>query len=51
MFSTEKKFKSQVLNIVNHIENDYGRKLIIGVEYIDLSAAYHTINHTAQEDL
>jgi len=39
------KSTSQVLNLMNHIEIEYERKLITGDTYINLSAAYDTINH------
>lgn len=36
---------SQVLNLTQHIEDGYDRGMITGVAFIDLSAAYDTVNH------
>jgi len=40
-----KSCTSQVLNITQHIENGFEGKMITGAVFIDLSAAYDTVNH------
>jgi Reverse transcriptase (RNA-dependent DNA polymerase). len=35
----------QVLNLTQYIEDGFEKELITGVAFIDLSAAYDTINH------
>jgi len=44
-FRAGKSCTSQVLNITQHIENGFERKMITGAVFIDLSAAYDTVNH------
>lgn len=44
-FRPGKSCTGQVLNITQHIEDGYERGEITGVAFIDLSAAYDTINH------
>ena len=36
---------SQLLNLTQHIEDGYQRGMIIGAAFVDLSAAYDTVNH------
>lgn len=36
---------SQVLNLTEHIEVGFQRKLVTGVAFVDLSAAFDTVNH------
>lgn len=43
-FKPGKLWCSQVLNLTQHIEDGFERK-ISGVAFIDLSAAYDTVNH------
>lgn len=35
----------QVLNLCHHIEDGYENKKVTGVVFVDLSAAYDTVNH------
>lgn len=44
-FRPGKSCCSQVLNLTQHIEDGYEKKLITGAAFIDLSAAYDTVNH------
>ena len=36
---------SQLLNLSQHIEDGYQRSMITGAAFIDLAAAYNTVNH------
>ena len=36
---------SQLLNLTKHIEDGYEKRLITGAVFVDLSAAYDTVNH------
>ena len=36
---------SQLLNLTQHIEDGYQRGMITGAAFVDLSAAYDTVNH------
>ncbi|KAI5747569.1 hypothetical protein M8J77_016091 [Diaphorina citri] len=36
---------SQILNLTQHIEDGYERKQVSGAVFVDLSAAYDTVNH------
>ena len=36
---------SQLLNLTDHIEDGYAKRLITGAAFVDLSAAYDTVNH------
>ena len=36
---------SQLLNLTQHIEDGYQRGMITGAAFVDLSAAYETVNH------
>ena len=36
---------SQLLNLMEHIEDGYEKRLITGAVFVDLSAAYDTVNH------
>ena len=36
---------SQLLNLTEHIEDGYEKRLITGAVFVDLSAAYDTVNH------
>ena len=44
-FMTGKSCTSQLLNLTQHIEDGYQRDMIIGAAFVDLSAAYDTVNH------
>lgn len=44
-FKPGKLWCSQVLNLTQHIEDGFERKEISGVAFIDLSAAYDTVNY------
>ena len=35
----------QPLNLTQQIEDDYQRGMIIGTSFVELSAAYDTVNH------
>ena len=43
--SPGKSCNSQLLNLTQHIEDGYQRGMITGAAFIDLSAAYDTVNH------
>ena len=40
-----KSCTSQLLNLTQHIEDDYQEIMITGTAFVDLSAAYDTVNH------
>ena len=40
-----KSCTSQLLNLTQHIEDGYQRGIISGAAFVDLSAAYDTVNH------
>ena len=40
-----KSCTSQLLNLTQHIEDGYQRGMITGAAFVDLSAAYDTVNH------
>ena len=44
-FRPGKSFTSQLLNLTQHIEDGYQRGRITGAAFVDLSAAYDTVNH------
>ena len=44
-FRPEKSCTSQLLNLTEHIEDGYEKRLITGAVFVDLSAAYDTVNH------
>ena len=44
-FCPMKSCTSQLLNITQHIEDGYQRGMITGAAFVDLSAAYDTVNH------
>ena len=44
-FRPEKSCTSQLLNLTEHIEDGYDKRLITGYVFVDLSAAYDTVNH------
>ncbi|KAL1448195.1 hypothetical protein WDU94_012261, partial [Cyamophila willieti] len=44
-FRPGKSCCSQVLNLAQHIEDGFERKEITGVAFVDLTAAYDTVNH------
>ena len=44
-FSPRKSCTSQLLNLTQHIEDGYQRGMITGAAFVDLSAAYDTVNH------
>lgn len=39
-----------VLNLMQHIEDDFENKLVIDVVFIDLSSAYDNVNHITMQD-
>ena len=44
-FRPRKSCTSQLLNLTQHIEDGYQRGMITGAAFVDLSAAYDTVNH------
>ena len=44
-FRPGKSCTSQLLNLTQHIEDGYQRGIITGAAFVDLSAAYDTVNH------
>ena len=44
-FRYGKSCYSQLLNLTQHIEDGYQRGMITGAAFVDLSAAYDTVNH------
>lgn len=44
-FRPRKSCFSQIVNLTQHIEDGFEEKMIRGVAFIDLSAAYDTMNH------
>ena len=44
-FRCGKLCTSQLLNLTQHIEDGYQRGMITGAAFVDLSAAYDTLNH------
>ena len=44
-FRPGKSCTSQLLNLTQHIEDGYQESMIIGTAFVDLSAAYDTVNH------
>ena len=44
-FRPGKSCTSQQLNLTEHIEDGYEKRLITGAVFVDLSAAYDTVNH------
>ena len=44
-FRPGKSCTSQLLNLTEHIEDGYEKCLITGTVFVDLSAAYDTVNH------
>ena len=44
-FRPGKSCTSQMLNLTQHIEDGYQRGMITGAAFVDLSAAYDTVNH------
>ena len=44
-FRPGKSCTSQLLNLTQHIEDGYQRGMITGAVFVDLSAAYDTVNH------
>ena len=44
-FCPGKSCTSQLLNLTQHIEDGYQRGMITGAAFVDLSAAYDTVNH------
>ena len=45
-FRHGKSCTSQLLNITQHIEHGYQESMITGAAFVNLSAAYDTVNHT-----
>ena len=44
-FRSGKSCTSQLLNLTEHIEDGYEKRMITGAVFVDLSAAYDTVNH------
>ena len=44
-FRTGKSCTSKLLNLTLHIEDGYQESMITGTAFVDLSAAYDTVNH------
>ena len=44
-FRSGKSCTSQLLNLIQHIEDGYEEGMITGTVFVDLSAAYDTVNH------
>ena len=44
-FRPWKSCTSQLLNLIQHIEDGYQKGMITGAAFVDLSAAYDTVNH------
>ena len=44
-FRTGRSCTSQLLNLTQHIEDGYQRGMITGAAFVDISAAYDTVNH------
>ena len=44
-FRQGKSCTSQLLNLTEHIEDGYEKRLIAGAVFADMSAAYDTVNH------
>ena len=44
-FRPGKSCTSQLLNLIQHIEDGYQRGMITGAAFVDLSTAYDTVNH------
>ena len=44
-FHPGKSCTSQLLNLTEHIEDGYEKRLITGAVFVDLPAAYETVNH------
>ena len=44
-FRTAKSCNSKLSNLLQHIEDGYQRGMITGAAFVDLSAAYDTVNH------
>ena len=44
-FSEGKSTTSQLLNLTQHIEDGFEKRLVTGAVFVDLSAAYDTVNH------
>ena len=44
-FRPGKSCTSQLLNLTEHIEDGYEKRLITGAVFVDMSAAYDTVNH------
>ena len=44
-FRSGKSCTSQLLNLTHHIEDGYEEGMITGTAFVDLSAAYDTVNH------
>ena len=44
-FRSGKSCTSQLLNLTQHIEDGYQRGMITDVAFVDMSAAYDTVNH------
>ena len=42
-FRLGRSYAGQLLNLTQHIENGYERKLLTGATFVDLSAAYDTV--------
>ena len=45
-FRAGKSCTSQLLNLIQHIEDGYQNRMIAGAAFVDLSTAYDTVNHS-----
>ena len=44
-FRPGRSYAGQLLNLTQHIEDGYERKMLSGAAFVDLSAAYDTVQH------
>ena len=44
-FRPRKSCASHLLSLMEHIDDGYEKRLIAGAVFVDLSAAYDTVNH------
>ena len=44
-FCEGKSTTGQLLNLMQHIEDGFKKRLVMGAVFVDLSAAYDTVNH------
>ena len=44
-FRSRKSCTTQLLNLTQHIKDGYKEGMITGTAFVDISAAYHMVNH------